>query len=245
MKKVFDVSYKLRWVMLLIGLTCLMMGLSLICWLLWFPKVPELYPSNWFIQFITFGLLEITTEWVISTAVFLGIAILVQWLFLRPRREWRIRLADTGRPLNTAVAAAAFMAMLLSVGLFVTLMEIYTPDSWGEALNSFVFYSIVLVLWVLWAVVFYVYWQQSERFAQLSKMISGLIVGSFLELFIAIGVYAWNPQDNDNSCICERGSYTGLVFAATVMIWVFGPGLILLFIKKQQDRKLRQSSNNS
>jgi hypothetical protein len=68
-------------------------------------------------------------------------------------------------------------------------------------------------------------------------MINSLITGSIMDLFVAIGVYAWNPQQDD--CWCARGAYTGLVLGATVMIWLFGPGIILLFLRRQRERSAR------
>jgi hypothetical protein len=66
-------------------------------------------------------------------------------------------------------------------------------------------------------------------------MARGLIIGSVLELIVAAGVFIWKT-DEDN-CWCARGSYTGLVFGATVMIWAFGPGLLFLFLREQAYRR--------
>ncbi len=61
-------------------------------------------------------------------------------------------------------------------------------------------------------------------------MARGLIVGSVLELLVASGVFVW--KSDEDSCWCARGSYVGLVFGATVMIWAFGPGLVLVFFRE-------------
>ena len=44
--------------------------------------------------------------------------------------------------------------------------------------------------------------------------------------------FQWNPHDED--CWCARGSWTGLVFGGTVLIWAFGPALIPLFFRQAQ-----------
>ena len=253
MKK-FDIGYPLRWILLLSALICLITGLFGIGDY-WLKEVIEIDTPLFFVWWLIFLLspfddIDIIESIDLETSgvLFVGLILLAQWLFLRPRREWRTRLTESGRPMRTAVAVAAFMAMLLSVGLLLTLLEIYSSDGYGWEMfgddwrsdrprNRF--YGICLGVWAVWALVFYILWQQAERFVQLRNMIHGLIAGSFLELFVAIGVYAWNRQDDD--CFCKRGSYNGLVFGATVMIWAFGPGLILLFLKKQRDRKTRQA----
>ena len=255
MNQYSDIANYLRWAILLLGLTCLATGLFWIGGeLLFQEKDATRAAPMWFISRLTGGeegILEgYYDKGTIFIIFFLGVVLFFQWLFLRPRQEWRVSLAETGRPMKTAVAAAAFMAMLLSVGLILTLLEIYEQESWGKILVGLFsiedavirFYTIMIVLWVLWALVFYIYWRQGERITQLGKMISGLIAGSFLELFVAIGVYAWDRHAH-GTCLCERGSYTGLVFGATVMIWAFGPGLLILFLKKQRDKRLRQEGH--
>ena len=61
------------------------------------------------------------------------------------------------------------------------------------------------------------------------------VKGSFLEMFVGIGVFAWNPQKED--CYCARGSYTALIFGGTVLLWCFGPGIILLFLREKYRRE--------
>ena len=171
-------------------------------------------------------------------ALFLGPLLLTQWMFLRPRRGWRVRVAETARPMKTAVAAAAFMAMMLSFGAIAVSMELF--DVWNDVAGdeewAGLLVGAVVVLWLLWAIVFFAYWRKRTRFEQLRTMTRGLIVGSILELFVAVGVFVWKPDSDD--CWCFRGSYTGLVFAATVMIWAFGPGLLFLFLREARYHRI-------
>jgi hypothetical protein len=48
-------------------------------------------------------------------------------------------------------------------------------------------------------------------------------------------VYVWKTDEDD--CWCARGSYTALVFSATVMLWAFGPGLLFLFLREARYRR--------
>lgn len=173
----------------------------------------------------------------ITLLLFLGFILLTQWLFLLPRGNWRVHLAQTGRPMRTSVITAALMAALVSVGMGASLLDL-SHGNWMEQIGNLPgFYIIILVLWVFWALVFYLHWRSKDRLSRLRWMINSLITGSIMDLFVAIGVYAWNPQQDD--CWCARGAYTGLVLGATVMIWLFGPGIILLFLRRQQLRSAR------
>ena len=52
----------------------------------------------------------------------------------------------------------------------------------------------------------------------------------FVSNFVSVPVNA-TRQD---ACHCARGSYTGLIFGATVLLWAFGPGVFLLFIREKR-----------
>ena len=237
-------AYRLRWGLLVLALICLVAGL-------WWTASPLLsgdedegsiriapavfLPTPWLAAFL--GIDSEFQDYRVQLALFLGPLLLTQWMFLRPRRGWRVRVAETARPMKTAVAAAAFMAMMLSFGAIAVSMELF--DVWNDVAGdeewAGLLVGAVVVLWLLWAIVFFAYWRKRTRFEQLRTMTRGLIVGSILELFVAVGVFVWKPDSDD--CWCFRGSYTGLVFAATVMIWAFGPGLLFLFLREARYRR--------
>ncbi len=222
-------AYRLRWLLLVLALTCFAAGL-------WWMVGPLLYGDvdEGSLRAAPLALLtgsDSDTLYWIHLGFFLGMLLLSQLMFLRPRQGWSVRLAETARPMRTAVLAAALMAMMLSLAWIATLLELL--GVWNDALEGERWVAVVVsvwMLWFLWAAVFYVYWRESTRFEQLRTMAHGLIVGSILELFVATGVFVW--KSDDDNCWCVRGSYTGLVFGATVMIWAFGPGLLFLFLRE-------------
>jgi len=154
----------------------------------------------------------------------IGVVLLTQWLFLRPRGSWKPREGDGGRPMRAAAWGAAFCAMLLTAGAIAALLEI--PDLWepvvyGNGFLSPFVYGGMVALWAIWAWIFAAY-AKSRR-----GILRGLVKGTFLELFVAVPVHAacWKRDD----CYCARGSYTALVFGGTALLWVFGPGIFLLY----------------
>ncbi len=230
MTKAQLIACRLRWVILILGLACLAGGI-------WWGVGP--WPFEGFGVTgtpATFLPIELPGELEIAAngVVFLGILLILQWMFLRPRLGWRFRLATDARPMRSAMIAAAFMAMLLTVGMVFTLLELL----WSQVIDTYV-HAIICwvamgVLWCLWSYVFLRYWKQDHRFARSGRIIRGLISGSVLELFVATAVFAWNRHDED--CYCSRGSYTGLVFGGAVLLWAFGPGIILLFMLERRRR---------
>jgi len=225
-------AYRLRWVLLVLGLACLLAGL-------WWMAGPFLHGESdeGGTRAVPLSLLTGLTEsdsdrfYGIHLALFLGMLLLSQWMFLRPRRGWTVRLAESARPMRTAVVAAALMAMMLTLAWVATLLELVGLwDDVGEGERWVAIPVIVWIVWLLWTGVFYLHWRKGDRFEQLRTMAHGLLVGSVLELIVASGVFIW--KSDDDNCWCARGSYTGLVFGATVMIWAFGPGLLFLFLRE-------------
>jgi hypothetical protein len=172
-----------------------------------------------------------------GATAWVGLTLLAQWAFLRPREGWTIRLTSEGRPLKSAVVVASFMAMLLTVGLFALALEL--PDWWepgilGDSGGMVGIWIVMLFLWVAWAWVFFVHWRQGDRYTQLGKMIRGLVVGSLLEGFVAVPAHVWATRQRE--CYCARGTYTTLIFAGTVLLWAFGPGIVLLYVHERHRR---------
>jgi len=173
----------------------------------------------------------------IVTILFLGLLFLSQWWFLRPRYGRSLQLAAVSRPLKSAIITVAFMAMLLTTGLIAGVFELL--DSWEQLIEEKVavisIWISMLLLWGIWAWIFYVYWRQGDRYTQLGKMIRGLVCGSLLEMFVAIPVHIWATRQQ--KCYCARGTYTTLVFSGIVLLWAFGPGIILLYKREKYRRE--------
>ena len=229
---------RIRWIMLAAAIVCWSAGLFLL--------LGGVYEHG-----VGYGLMGVfgydLSGWG-PIAIFLGVFIIMQWLFLMPRRGWTIELGKTGRPMSTAISTAGLMAALLSMGLIAAVLEL--PGWWMTLLGAegprmqmevdrrWVGPAIVGGLWLIWAVIFFMYWRdgQTDRHTRLSRLLRGLIAGSVVELIICVPVHIAVLNKPDDDCYCVRGSYTGLVFGGTVLCWAFGPGVILLFARERVRR---------
>ncbi|WP_432800145.1 hypothetical protein [Poriferisphaera sp. WC338] len=176
--------------------------------------------------------------------LFWGLFLLLQWCFLQPGKRWAVRQAKWGRPLKKAIWTAAFMSMLISAGILFALFDAtgifpvifkFTPD--GDPQYWFymlICWCIMLTIWFIWAWIFFRYWKDGDHVTQMGRIVRGLIAGTILETFIGTAVFIWNPQKED--CYCARGSYFSLIFGGTVLLWCFGPGLVLLFMREKYRR---------
>lgn len=181
----------------------------------------------------------------VNIAIVFGAILLAQWAFLRPRRGWSVRLAAEGRPLTSAVIGAALMASLLTIGAGALVLELpnwWEPImgganddyGWKEGRGLIVVWAVMAAAWAAWALIFLAYWRQEDHHSGLGKMLRALITASLLEAFVAVPVHVWATRQRE--CYCCRGTYTTLVLAGTVLLWAFGPGIILLYWRERYRR---------
>ena len=256
-----SVAYRLRWVILVTGLLCVIAG---IWWLALAPYPTALKPTGGEWDGLSMGLwgtpayfeeidldsdaLSDNSYWA-SFAIFIGLFFTTQWLFLFPRGRLRIGMADHGWPMVVSVISAAFAAMLLTTAASLTLVETLVLIRGGntttldlisrlfgdEASNAlYGLWAAMAIVWSGWAFAFYHYWHAADRYTWLSRIVRGLLGGSILEMLAAVPVQALHPQRKE--CYCSLGSYTGLVFGGTVALWCFGPGIVLLFLRERYRR---------
>lgn len=123
--------------------------------------------------------------------------------------------------------------MLLIVGLIALLLELphwwhpLLDDDWG-----------ILTIWIGMVLVWYLciratfkYWHQGDRYLQLTALLRAIVVVGLLEIVVAVPIHFWTVQEYKN--YSARGSYTSLVFSGTVLLWAFGPGAVLLYVRRR------------
>lgn len=251
-----SLGYKLRWALLLAALACWGVAFFWLTFPLWGQAKPAWLTQElaWGIQGLMGWMFDHEPAYRMVAAALAGAFLLTQWLFLWPRGAWRVELAEVSRPLKRSIIMAAAAAALLSmgaialfwesIGFWDTFVGIRGPHSnmglWGKAWPGL---AAIAVLWGFWAIVFLAYWHQGDRYTQLGRMIRGLLAGSLIEAIVSVPVHVWAMQQrkllspSDAECQCAMGSYTALVFAATVAIWTFGPGLTILFMRERYRRE--------
>jgi hypothetical protein len=168
-----------------------------------------------------------------------GWLLTTQWMFLRPRRGWSAQLSERGRPLRSAILAAAFVATLITGGLVYSLLELAKPfarETWAW------FELPILAIWAVWALVFLRNWGRGSRYDQLDRMTRRLLAGSVLELLVAIPADVVAARKED--CYCTRGTYWGIVMGGIALLWSFGPGVVLLFFRAKVDREKRTDGHH-
>ncbi len=197
---------------------------------------------------------SLKVQYLLTAAGYLGALLLAQAMFLLPRGPLAFRLVDRGRPMRRAVlvaVAAGLIAMLLTVGLVATLLD--WPRWWTgvTVMNSanappppglravHGVWLAMLALWAGWAYVFFRYARDRDHRTAAAKVTRALLAGTVLELLVSGPAHVWamrRHSEDNYECYCARGSYTGLVFGCTALIWLFGPGVFLLVLREKRRR---------
>lgn len=251
MTRTQKISFRLRWFLLVLWILCFACGVLWVIAGTLTDKFGAGLRGTPIMAFLgpLFPLLEKLAdeseflERILCIIIYLGVFLMAQWLFLCPRHIWKMKLGPSGRPMKRAAIGVGFAVMLLSAGLLYSVLDLVTLVIDSEGIAMWVFLLIPVILWCFWSVIFLVYWRRGDYYTWTSRVIRGLIAGSVLELFVAVPIYATRQDD----CYCGRGSYAGLVFGATVLLWAFGPGVFLLFVKEKHRREklLDFEENNS
>lgn len=174
-------------------------------------------------------------------SVYVGLLLIAQWFFLSPAGSWRPRVSAHARATRVSLIAGAFIAMLLTIGLLATLLEVgghwsrlnstdvVRGTGYVELIQDFrVLWVFMGMVWVTWTAIFIKHFLTVDHRTFVSKLFRWLLAGSLLNILAAAPVQATRSGD----CHCARGSYTGLIFGLTIAVWLFGPAVFLLYFKE-------------
>lgn len=227
------IAISLRWVLLSFWVLCLVCGLI---WLfgVYFDFGAGMLGTPALVLFGPFyKIFDNIDEWeyIPVVLIYAGLFFFTQWLFLSPGKLWKIKTRVTGRPMKKAAIGAAFAITLLFAGLGYSILDLFSVEIPGSPskILEYLLVSVPLILWIFWSIVFCVYFCQVDYYTWAGRIIRGLVAGSVLELFVSIPIFATRQDD----CYCARGSYAGIVFGATGLLWAFGPGVFLLFLREK------------
>jgi len=145
----------------------------------------------------------------------------------KPIRGWRLCFP---------LVCAAFMMTMLVAGLWLAVGELLR---WHKA-DWFVraFWVAVAWNWVFWLVMFAIFISKSSRYDAVRRLTTSIICGSLLELLVSIPAHLIVSRRGG----CFAGMHTGLGIIAgiLVLLWAFGPGIILLFLRDAYVKESRK-----
>jgi hypothetical protein len=163
--------------------------------------------------------------WVPVGAILLSQAIL---LFLSVDTSQK-RLKPRTHILVSVTVAAILTALLSSAVIWSLGFAIRGENFWDKffdnATNLLLFWG---ALWVLWAILFYIYFRNSS--AVVTRLISWLLKGSVLDLLIVVPCHIIVRRRHD--CSAPVATSFGIATGIAIMLLSFGPGVLFLYKKR-------------
>jgi hypothetical protein len=96
-------------------------------------------------------------------------------------------------------------------------------------------------LWLLWGIVFYFYFRNSS--AVTTRAVTWLLRGSVLELLIAVPCHVIVRRRHD--CSAPIATSFGITTGVAVMLFAFGPSVLLLYKKRLDGYAARASTSRA
>ncbi len=137
----------------------------------------------------------------------------------------------TRRSLLWPILASGFMMALLAVGAVLSVDEFIArelPTSRGE----WAALGIGLLTWGVWGYLFWRIGRSAAAVDVITRQCRYLLQGSILGLLIAVPTHI--VARSRNYCCAGAGTFLGIAFGLSVMLFSFGPGLFFLFAQRWQ-----------
>jgi hypothetical protein len=143
------------------------------------------------------------------------------------------------RRLIIPVIIAAVMMTVLIAGITLALGELIFKNQ-GEWF-AYVFWAIVAINWLAWGFIFFIWGMRTQRYKTLRNVISTMFAGSLLSLVISIPSHLIVVKRP--GCLVGLSTALGIISGIFVMLWAFGPGIILLFLREIRKAQLLRNAN--
>jgi hypothetical protein len=143
------------------------------------------------------------------------------------------------RRLIIPVIVASIMMGILGFGLLLSLSELFYLDK--EYWFRYVIWIFIGLNWIIWGIIFFSRYLNAPRYKILKGLFTFIVVGSLIELLISIPSHI--IVSRRPGCFAGFGTMIGIVCGVAVMLWAFGPGIILLFLRERYKKEM--DSNKS
>jgi len=233
-----------RWLIFLIGLPIY----TAVLWAIAFSAIvllnaPDDFLSTW--QDLLADPEDIFTEplaWIWSTGPVLLIAG-TQALMVGPFVTFRPVRGPRAHCLVVSILVCALVASMLVLGLVFAILELFDvweeplnmdEGPWGGELSLWLTLPVLLVSWVFWSLVFFRFTRRRRSFGIVGRLIDILLAGTIIETILIVPVDIMVRRRTD--CYCATGTFHALLLATFAVLWLAGPGALIVFTRRRRRR---------
>jgi hypothetical protein len=134
------------------------------------------------------------------------------------------------RRLLVPVITSGAMIALLVGGLFIAMWELlYLDKHVGDELAAVGFFAAVGLSWIGWGVLLFNRLKYRPRHTILSRLTTYIFAGSLAELLATVPSHI--IVSRRPGCLVGIGTMLGIIAGVSVMLFSFGPAIVLLFLR--------------
>ena len=134
------------------------------------------------------------------------------------------------RRLILPVTIAAIMLAVLIAGAFIAIWELlYLDHHFEDDWLGYVFFGTVGVTWIGWTVLLMSRLRISPRYTVLRKLNTWIFAGSLAELLATVPSHV--IVSRRPGCLVGIGTAIGIIAGLSVMLFSFGPAIVILFLR--------------
>jgi len=165
------------------------------------------------------------------TILLLSVAVVSQVLFIFGTGTINLCKPIRRRRLLIPVMVASLVMTVLVAGMLMAFIELAEGD-----VNEYLFWGFIGLNWIVWSIIFFIRQRRTERYKVIRNLIATLFAGSLIELMVSIPSHI--IVSRRPGCFVGIGTTIGIACGIGVMLWAFGPGIILLFLKERRENEL-------
>ncbi len=169
-------------------------------------------------------------------AILVGVVVVSLLLFIFGAGTVNLCRPIERRRLWMPVLAAATMLALLVLGSLLVGIELFEVENFMEGDTQMVLvWGGLLTSWAVWGMLLWVYAQGRERYKVLSRLTTLLFAGSLAELLAAVPAHI--IVSKRPGWLVGLGTMLGIIAGINVMMFSFGPAIVLLFLRPRYRRE--------
>jgi hypothetical protein len=119
--------------------------------------------------------------------------------------------------------------------------ELYNDIYFSEGVSSFIYKTwkgIFILNWLFWVIVLLIKYKGAGHLETIKGLVTNILSGSLLSLIVSIPAHIYEKRTS--GCFVGMWTAMSVAFGIAVALWVFGPGIIILFLEEKNKQKLKR-----
>ena len=178
----------------------------------------------------------------VSILIFLAVLLVSQAVFTFGSGTIQLCRPIRKRRLLMPVIVSSAMLTLLVGGLMLAGMELFRlDDAFEDDWLGIIFFTLLGLSWIGWGVLLLAYTRDLPRYRAMSRMTGAIFAGSLAELLATVPAHL--VVSRRPGCLVGLATMLGIIAGCSVMLFSFGPMIVLLFLRPRLRReKLEQTA---